>query len=427
MKPTSTEKLSVYNWMKCQTLPGGTEPLFVRVEPPLENGDLELVSAAKNRVAIQKWIPTALQQIGQRAEEKSFALIFRDPEKVRKTMNSKDGLNQPPAKTRAFKAPGRSGKASPVLKLYQDLVKTQALSHPGATTKSTGKKKSTTRGKPRGAPQDKIAFHLVAAVPKEASSSGEPSSGVPSVSDAPLNAPKKRTKKRRQRKKKKEPESVNPSSPSASPQPQASIPVAPIPVVSSVAEEVMDVGEDDDATTTSVQSTRSYASVIVTQDSPTEVTTETEQPSPVTASGESSKHQSEIANLESKVAELQAQLATQARDPPEVRTTAESAISDPSSLTACTPDADLDGAVVLFPPRILYGTQAMAHMPPSYDLPPPPKRSRHSELSDTQSAPLTGLTEEDSDALVNNAASQVSNLTLDNIPRSSSSEPGMPL
>jgi hypothetical protein len=161
-----------------------------------------------------------LQQIGQRAKEKSFALIFRDPENVRKNINSKDGFNQPPAKTRAFKAPGGRGEASPVLKLYQDLVKKQELLLPGATSKSTGNKKSTTHGKPRGAPQDKIAFHLVAAVPREASSSNEPFSGEPSVSDVPLNAPKKCTKKRRQQKKKKEPESVNPPSPSTSQQPK---------------------------------------------------------------------------------------------------------------------------------------------------------------------------------------------------------------
>jgi hypothetical protein len=203
--------------------------------------------------------------------------------------------------------------------------------------------------------------------------------------------------------------------------------VAPTPVVSTVADAAMNVGEKDDASTASVQSTRTYASVIGKQVLPTEVTRETETPSPVTASEESSTHKSEIAALKSLVAKLQAQLATQARDPPEVRSTAETADSDPSPLTASTPDAALAGDIAPFPPRILYGTQAMQHAPPSYD-PPPSKRSRQSVPIETQSAPVAGPPDEDdADLLVNTAASQVSTLSLDNIPRSPTRESGMPI
>jgi hypothetical protein len=431
MEPKSVETLSVYNWIKCN-------PLFVRVEPPLPSGDLELLCAAADRAEAQKWISTALQQIGQRATAASFEKIFLQPAKVIEQMNSNAGPTKPPAaKARAFKAtggragatPATSCESSPNLTLYQEHDKSHDLLLPRAKTQSAGKKKSIPRGKTRGTPKGNIAFYLVPPVPTEPSPSGDKFSGEPSASDVPLAASKKRPKKRRQRKKKKEPESVDLPVPSPSHEPSASIPVAPTPVVSAVAAAAMDVGEDDDATTTSVKSTRSNASVIGTQVSPTEVTRETEPPSPGTASGESSKYKSAIAALESEVAKLKEQLATQPRDPPEVRTTAETVISDPSSLTASTPDADLlAGAALLFPPRILYGTQAMHHVPPSYDLPPPSKRSRQSALIDTQSAPVAGPPDEDdADDFVNTAASQVSNLTLDHIPRSLPSESGMPL
>jgi hypothetical protein len=126
-----------------------------------------------------------------------------------------------------------------------------------------------------------------------------------------------------------------------------------------------------------------YASVIGTQVSPTAVTGRPELPSAVTASGESSNYLSESAFLESKVAKLIAQLDSSID--------CGDGLSDPSSPTASTPDIDLGGSAVQSPPQILHNTQAMAHTPPSYDLPTPPKQSGQSALINTEHSTRTGV------------------------------------
>jgi hypothetical protein len=198
--------------------------------------------------------------------------------------------------------------------------------------------------------------------------------------------------------------------------PKPLIPVAPI------SEEVMEIGEDDDASTSSVASSRTYASVTSNKLSPTVGNGETEIPSPVTDCAESSNYQSQIADLKSEMAEskaqfectvakLEAQLADLSRAPPGVRSTEETEISEASSVTATTPevdsdrpvvqspylvvrstastvvsapstatastlDVDLDASAVTLPLRILCGTQAMDHEPSSHDYTPASKRSR---------------------------------------------------
>jgi hypothetical protein len=77
----------------------------------------------------------------------------------------------------------------------------------------------------------------------------------------------------------------------------------------------------------------------------------------------------------------------------------------------------------------LSGKRSCPHFDPS-DSTPSSKRFRPSAPIDTQLAPVAASTEEEDDAetMVNNAASRVSNLTLEpDIPRSLSSESGMPL
>jgi hypothetical protein len=114
--------------------------------------------------------------------------------------------------------------------------------------------------------------------------------------------------------------------------------------------------------------------------------------------------------------------------PPVVRSTVSTVVSAPSTAIASTLDAEVDVSPVTLPLRILCGTQAMEHEPPSSDCTPASKRSRRSVSIDPQFAPLPASTEEeDTDAMVNNAASHVRNLTLEPIPRSPSSESEMQL
>jgi hypothetical protein len=69
-----SREASVHNWMKRQTLPVGTEFLFIWVEPHLPSRNVELLSTATsaNWAEAKKWIFTALQEISQRATESSF-------------------------------------------------------------------------------------------------------------------------------------------------------------------------------------------------------------------------------------------------------------------------------------------------------------------------------------------------------------------
>jgi hypothetical protein len=58
MEPISDERISVFDWIKCQTLPGGsTEPLFVQVEHRVSDGVVELVSTKANADAATNCFP----------------------------------------------------------------------------------------------------------------------------------------------------------------------------------------------------------------------------------------------------------------------------------------------------------------------------------------------------------------------------------
>jgi hypothetical protein len=471
MNSDSTEKISILNWMK------GAD-VFDLVEPALSSGRMPLVSTLAKRPQAQKFLATFFQKIVRRASVSSVDQIFLHPAAVRKKANSTNVGTKPPAhagaKARASQAPGKTVEQN--LRSFRNYNPSAELFSTPKTTKSTSKKKSPPRGSYGGAKSKDIIFHLSAPIQENISSSDESPPGKPSASDVDVNASPKRPKRRRQKKKKQQPAPGAPVTASSSPKPRAVVPADDPTCVSAVAEEVMDVGVDDDSTTNSVQSVRSYASVTAgTKSPPTEVNGATEIPSPVTVSVELRNSQSQNAALkrelaaskaESKalVAKLEAQLATLSRappgarstaetesskpssvaaatpevdtvgsdvhsPPPVARSTAETAIADFASLLASTPDEDLDGAAVTVPLlRIRYGTQARERTPPSRDDAPASKRFRLTVTIDPQLAPLPVSTEEeDADLMVNNAASQVSNLSLDNIPRSPSGESGMPL
>jgi hypothetical protein len=258
-------------------------------------------------------------------------------------------------------------------------------------------------------------------------------------------------------------------------------------VVSTVANEAMASGDEDDATTTSETTIRSYASVVApavsapssdtlptptavnvaakavvapavsapssdTLPTPAEVKVVAQVSPSATASGESSAYLSQIAALQKENAELRTKLATQARDPTEFRTTAASEISaqkaaaklatqprdptesrstaaleisDPTPTSASKRKADPDGYIVSSPPRPRR-TTALDHTPPSrYDSVLPTKRSRNGNSTFNSFAVLAPSPDEDDE--VNNTAAQVSALTLEKSPRSSTSEPGMRL
>jgi hypothetical protein len=225
-------------------------------------------------------------------------------------MNYIDNAIKPPAKARASQAKGKCGgthpanssnqSVGPYLSSFQKYDKPEELLLPQATKKSTGKKKSPSRGSPTGGETGKhITFHLGATCHGAFSSAGEKSSGKPSASDVKLNASPKRPK-RRQRKKRTQEASVHPIVAVSSPTPKASIPAAPITT------EMMEIGEDDESSTTSVASTRTYASVTSNKFPPNAGNGETESPSPVTDCAESSNYQAQIADLKREMAESKA-------------------------------------------------------------------------------------------------------------------------
>jgi hypothetical protein len=448
MAPNSDKRISVRDWLKCQTLPGAsTGLLFNDVEPHVSSGNIGLTSTKANEGAVKDWIPHALAQIGLLATDASLDQIFLDPAQVRKEMKVQDGPIKPTAKARASSATGRSGGASPVhasakgadsvLNSFLEFDKSEELLIP------RDKNKSTDTRKRRNVKKDGIVFCNVAAIHAEHS---------PTASDVNLESSKK-PKKRRQRKKKKTQESASPPIDSSSKEPPASIPVAPSKVVSAIAEQVMDEGVDDDATTTSVQSNRSYASVVGNKGSssatlpiPTVVNGATESPSSVPASGEVNTYISEIAALkreavlrDSKIADrdreaaardrviarLKEQLATRPRPLKAVPSTPAPEISDPS-FSASTPEATPDeGYTFASPPRPLRRTKVPLHTPPSdHGYSHPSKKARNTATPNRYD--VLAETEDDED-IVDIAASQVQNLTLDNTPRSPSSESGMPL
>jgi hypothetical protein len=468
-------------------------------------------------------IATAHQQIFSRASVSEVDKIFDYPTRVRKQANSPDAGAKSPAKAgakaRASQAQGKLVGQNNLRSLMHFDEKEKLLLS-DAWTKIPGKRKKSPPRRSYGDVKDRdISFHLRAVTSGAHSSSGESPPGKPSVSDVPLNASPTRSKspkrpKRRQRKKNtKQQTSVGSLDESSSSPPKASIPASPATAVSDVSADEMDVGELEDVSTASVTSNRTYASATAgtqipkrrqrkqkkKQQTSVDPLDESSSPppkasshaSPATAVSEVSKeamdaipppvaeippprYQARIADLMAQVARLQAQLEVAklqaqvdnlSRTPTGARSPAETNISEPSSVTATTPEVVLDETVVQSPPAVVRstaepsvlsatssvppassvdtdadasavtlplrtpsGTQAMEHpRPSSDDSPPSSKRFRPTVLIDTKLALLAASTEADADDLVNNAASQVSHLTLENIPRSRSSESGMPL
>jgi hypothetical protein len=74
----------VFKRIKAATFPGDdTVPLFVRVEPHLSSGNVELLAKKEHGAAAARWISEALKQIALRAPATSFAVIFQNPGKPR--------------------------------------------------------------------------------------------------------------------------------------------------------------------------------------------------------------------------------------------------------------------------------------------------------------------------------------------------------
>jgi hypothetical protein len=442
----SDERISVFQWMKSLTLSGeSTEPLFTIIEPHLPSGNVEMLSTTANEAEAKKWLSVALVEIGQRANASDFEEIFQKPESVRNKLKSLEDPIKPTATTRAFQAKIGSGKARSAhasaqgedlaLNAYLAYDTSQELLIPG-NKKRIGNKKTAGENY-RGQKKSKLVFHLVAAAPGEPSSHDAPSLGGPSKKKPP-----------KKQKKKKKDQAVNPQNESSSQEKLASLPIAPSKTVSVVAEKAMDSGEDDDSTTTSVMSNRSYASVAgpevsssVTLPTPTAVDKATDIPSSVTVSRELSSIRSENAALKRENAALKKQLRPQPRVPQEVRPTAKSEISDHSQcpwppLPSSIPEPE-DGftTVVKSPPR------KVRRSTPAATVPTPTTTAMvisHHDLSTSVSkrsrsttphriASLPASTDEETEDMVTIAATQVSNLTLTNIPRSQASESGMQL
>jgi hypothetical protein len=479
---TKQKQISVLNYIK-------NKDVFELVEPPFSSGTMLLVATRANTFKAQQFIASISQQIIRRATALSVDQIFLDPAAVRAKVLSANAVTKPAATVRASKATGTPASQNLSSYLQYD-PSTQEIPTP-EKSKRISKKKGPPSDSYGGAKGKEIIFHISApTTPGECASSGASPHGTPSASDGDLHTSPK--SKRRQRKKKKHQGSVDPVSASTSPTPTVSNPVAPRTAVSAVSEEAMDIGEAVDASPTSVESTRSYASVTGTQFSPTEANGTTETPSSVTESAVLSNLQSQIADLkcaaakseaqvqaqaakslakaqaakskaqaqkvksQAQLAQLEAQVLSISRAHTGARSIAETTISEPSSVTAPTPevdldesnaepivsapssdtvspvDAEVDGAAATFPQRERYSTQTMKIPRPSdddSDSPPSSKIVRYSELIDTQQATATDSNEEvDAEIMVNHAASQVSHLTLETpIPRSPSSESGMPL
>jgi hypothetical protein len=422
----SDERITVFQYIKKATvsIPGDAPvPLFVKVEPHLASGNVELMAATEHDDAAAQWISTALEQIALRASASSFAEIFQNPGKVRNKLETKS-----PESVRAFTGQRSGGRASSGQRRAPgNAANFHSLLHfdkehkllNGGTTKPNGKpnsKRSVRNNK------NKIAFNL------EAAAFGAPpvSDSPPTVASAPANvnleSPNTRTR-RRSRKKKKQSVDSTIASTSSSNASAAYISTAPRLTSSTTANPVRDRSTDAESITPSVESHQSYLSAASTSvrstapgPTPSVTADASEIPWSVPAS-EASAQTSEyfkIASIEREIAKLQEQLALKHRTLAAFRTTATATLTrlESSSLSAATTQvAVTSGCFTALSPSPEPGRLSVnrPHTPPSVH--DPLLSSKRLRQSNNRFAPLYD-DDDDVEAQITTATQQVSQLLL---------------